>query len=165
MRKTLEKHDIFILRRYLGTTRCHDGTQTFIKRKFDTSTLKWRVAEYSTPLLCPKYGKTSNTLFLRSANLAVFQKCEIILLPFQKCSIFVSSETFVCQFWHVLIMIHFSTALPTKSLPFYLVRSLDSPQQINKELQYCPAPVVLSVEIWLPFFLFFLFFFSAVFVL
>ena len=43
MRKTLEKHDIFILRRYLGTTRCHDGTQNFLKRKFDTSALKWRV--------------------------------------------------------------------------------------------------------------------------
>ena len=45
MRKTLEKHDIFILRRYLGTTRCHDGTQNFllIMRKFDTSTLKLRV--------------------------------------------------------------------------------------------------------------------------
>ena len=42
MRKTLEKHDIF-LRRYLGTTRCHDGTQNFLKRKFDTSALKWRV--------------------------------------------------------------------------------------------------------------------------
>ena len=43
MRKTLEKHDIFILRRYLGTTRCHDGTQNFLKRKFDTSAFKWRV--------------------------------------------------------------------------------------------------------------------------
>ena len=44
MWKTLEKHDIFILRRYLGTTRCHDGTQNFLKRKFDTSALKWHVA-------------------------------------------------------------------------------------------------------------------------
>ena len=44
MRKTLKKRDIFILRRYLGTTRGHDGTQMFFKRKFDTSALKWRVA-------------------------------------------------------------------------------------------------------------------------
>ena len=44
MRKTLEKHDIFILGRYLGTTGCHDGTQNFLKIKFDTSALKWRVA-------------------------------------------------------------------------------------------------------------------------
>ena len=44
MRKTLEKHDIFILRRYLGTTRGHDGTQKFFKKKFDTSALKWRLA-------------------------------------------------------------------------------------------------------------------------
>ena len=37
MRETLEKSGIFILRRYLGTTRGHDGTQKFFKRKFDTS--------------------------------------------------------------------------------------------------------------------------------
>ena len=43
MLKTLEKRDIFILRRYLGTTRCHNDTQNFLKRKFDTSALKWRV--------------------------------------------------------------------------------------------------------------------------
>ena len=38
------KHDIFILMRYLGTRRCHDGSQNFLKRKFETSAaLKWRV--------------------------------------------------------------------------------------------------------------------------
>jgi len=31
MRKTLKKRDIFILRRYLGTTRGQDGTQNFFK--------------------------------------------------------------------------------------------------------------------------------------
>ena len=31
---------------YLDTTRCHDGTQTFLKRKFDTSALKWRVTRF-----------------------------------------------------------------------------------------------------------------------
>ena len=40
MRKTIEKHDILILRRYLGTTMCHDGTQNCFKKKFDTSALK-----------------------------------------------------------------------------------------------------------------------------
>ena len=30
--KTLEKHEIFILMRYLGTRRCHDGTQNFLKK-------------------------------------------------------------------------------------------------------------------------------------
>ena len=39
MRKTLEKHDILILRCYFGTTRCHDGTQDFLKKTFDTSAL------------------------------------------------------------------------------------------------------------------------------
>ena len=44
MRKTLKKREMFILRRYLGTARGEDGTQNFIKWKFDTSASKWRVA-------------------------------------------------------------------------------------------------------------------------
>ena len=32
MRKILEKHDNFILRRYLGNTRGHDGTQNFFQK-------------------------------------------------------------------------------------------------------------------------------------
>ena len=44
MRQTLKKRDIFILGRYLGTTKNQDGTQNFFKWKFDTSVSKWRVA-------------------------------------------------------------------------------------------------------------------------
>ena len=37
VRKTFEKHDIFLLRCSLGTTRGHDGAQNFFRRKSDTS--------------------------------------------------------------------------------------------------------------------------------
>ena len=65
MQKTLEKHDIFISKRYLGTTRCHDGTQNFLKQKFDTLALKWRVARIfliSTTQIISKNKRTPNKL-------------------------------------------------------------------------------------------------------
>ena len=57
MRKTLEKHDISILEHYLGSRRFHDGTQNFLKRKFDTLALKWRVTRVFLDCWHRKYGQ------------------------------------------------------------------------------------------------------------
>ena len=76
MRKTLEKHDIFILRRYLGTIRCHDGTQNFLKRKFDTSALKRRVARVfwiARTELIPQNKRTPNKVS------GLYQRIECLL--------------------------------------------------------------------------------------